>query len=241
MSKSSEESDALLGAEVPQPHDGQRRRFTALGLTALCLGGLGIAGFSRPGHQLLAARPMSDLASTSPLGNIKALVSSDDSSTICVDTSAVALSGYDVVAYFSLSDGDAAVKGSDAYTATFKVCRAFTNTHTRREKERGWVRESIVRILSTPGTMLAHYVSIPPYLLSDFPEGMRSDFLPSPSPLCVQEYTYNFVSEANRDLFLKSPSSYVPQYGGFCAYGISSESWCCVHTKGPTSLLPSRT
>jgi hypothetical protein len=43
---------------------------------------------------------------------------------------------------------------------------------------------------------------------------------------CAQGYTYNFVSEANKKTFLKSPSTYVPQFGGFCSYGISSESWC---------------
>ena len=40
-----------------------------------------------------------------------------------------------------------------------------------------------------------------------------------------QGYTYNFVSEANKKAFLKSPSTYVPQFGGFCSYGISSETW----------------
>lgn len=30
---------------------------------------------------------------------------------------------------------------------------------------------------------------------------------------------YRFASEANRDLFLKDPAKYLPQYGGFCAFG----------------------
>lgn len=34
---------------------------------------------------------------------------------------------------------------------------------------------------------------------------------------------FNFVSERNRDLFLRDPAKYLPQWGGFCAYGISSE------------------
>jgi len=33
------------------------------------------------------------------------------------------------------------------------------------------------------------------------------------------EGTYRFVSEANKQMFLKNPSHYVPQYGGYCAYG----------------------
>lgn len=32
---------------------------------------------------------------------------------------------------------------------------------------------------------------------------------------------YYFSSESNKALFLKSPSQYEPQFGGFCAYGIS--------------------
>lgn len=33
--------------------------------------------------------------------------------------------------------------------------------------------------------------------------------------------TYQFASENNKDLFLKNPSHYEPQFGGFCAYGLS--------------------
>lgn len=32
---------------------------------------------------------------------------------------------------------------------------------------------------------------------------------------------YYFSSESNKALFLKNPSQYEPQFGGFCAYGIS--------------------
>lgn len=31
---------------------------------------------------------------------------------------------------------------------------------------------------------------------------------------------YNFSSQANKDLFLKNPSSYEPQYGGWCAFAM---------------------
>jgi YHS domain-containing protein len=43
------------------------------------------------------------------------------------------------------------------------------------------------------------------------------------SPLITAEYegaTYLFASEEHKGLFLKSPEKYVPQYGGFCAYGV---------------------
>ena len=32
--------------------------------------------------------------------------------------------------------------------------------------------------------------------------------------------TYNFSSQPNKDLFLKNPSSYEPQYGGWCAFAM---------------------
>lgn len=31
---------------------------------------------------------------------------------------------------------------------------------------------------------------------------------------------YNFSSQANKDLFIKNPASYEPQYGGWCAYAM---------------------
>ncbi|MFG0325867.1 MAG: YHS domain-containing (seleno)protein [Phycisphaerales bacterium JB037] len=33
--------------------------------------------------------------------------------------------------------------------------------------------------------------------------------------------TYLFASEDSRDTFLANPDRYAPQYGGFCAYGVS--------------------
>jgi YHS domain-containing protein len=33
--------------------------------------------------------------------------------------------------------------------------------------------------------------------------------------------TYQFSSENNKSLFLKNPTQYEPQFGGFCAYGVS--------------------
>ena len=32
---------------------------------------------------------------------------------------------------------------------------------------------------------------------------------------------YRFVSEANKERFEKSPQRYAPQYGGYCAFGVS--------------------
>jgi YHS domain-containing protein len=34
--------------------------------------------------------------------------------------------------------------------------------------------------------------------------------------------TYNFSSQANKETFLKTPASYEPQYGGWCAYAMGS-------------------
>lgn len=33
---------------------------------------------------------------------------------------------------------------------------------------------------------------------------------------------YQFSSESNKALFLKNPSQYEPQYGGYCAFGMSN-------------------
>lgn len=34
---------------------------------------------------------------------------------------------------------------------------------------------------------------------------------------------YQFSSEKNRDLFKQNPEKYAPQYGGFCAFGVTME------------------
>lgn len=34
--------------------------------------------------------------------------------------------------------------------------------------------------------------------------------------------TYNFSSQTNKDLFLKNPISYEPQYGGWCSYAMGA-------------------
>ena len=33
---------------------------------------------------------------------------------------------------------------------------------------------------------------------------------------------YNFASQADKDLFMKSPASYEPEYGGWCAYAMGN-------------------
>ena len=35
--------------------------------------------------------------------------------------------------------------------------------------------------------------------------------------------TWRFASEGNRELFLSDPGSYIPQYGGHCAWGIKND------------------
>ena len=34
--------------------------------------------------------------------------------------------------------------------------------------------------------------------------------------------TFHFASKANQDAFAANPAKYAPQYGGFCAFGVSS-------------------
>lgn len=51
---------------------------------------------------------------------------------------------------------------------------------------------------------------------------------------------WHFDSMANRDLFIKNPEQYAPQYGGYCAYGVGKggykastlpEAWTIVNQK----------
>lgn len=37
-----------------------------------------------------------------------------------------------------------------------------------------------------------------------------------------QGLTYHFANATNRDLFLKNPAAYEPQYGGWCAYAMGA-------------------
>ncbi|MFZ0596655.1 MAG: YHS domain-containing (seleno)protein, partial [Flavobacterium sp.] len=34
--------------------------------------------------------------------------------------------------------------------------------------------------------------------------------------------TYNFATQADKDLFLKNPAQYEPQYGGWCSYAMGA-------------------
>ena len=51
--------------------------------------------------------------------------------------------------------------------------------------------------------------------------------------------TWQFSSAANRDLFAASPEKYAPQFGGYCAYGVSQnhtaqidpEAWTVIDGK----------
>ncbi len=47
-------------------------------------------------------------------------------------------------------------------------------------------------------------------------------------------YFYYFTSQANKNLFDASPSSYIPQWGGFCAWGVAGE-YCTASTPWPWS------
>lgn len=42
--------------------------------------------------------------------------------------------------------------------------------------------------------------------------------------LVVEGVTYYFSSPANKELFRKSPASYEPQYGGWCAYAMGAKA-----------------
>ena len=85
------------------------------------------------------------------------------------DAPAVALGGFDTVAYFSLPAGAPAVKGVPKY----------------------WTNIALPDASGLGG-----------------------------GPF---EYTLLFSTAANRDAFVASPYQYLPQWGGFCAYGMTHE------------------
>jgi hypothetical protein len=43
--------------------------------------------------------------------------------------------------------------------------------------------------------------------------------------------TYRFASAANRAAFLAEPGTYLPQYGGYCAYGMARGYKAVVETR----------
>ncbi len=51
-------------------------------------------------------------------------------------------------------------------------------------------------------------------------------------------YTFHFATTENRDLFIANPSQYIPQYGGFCSWGIANE-YCPSYTWSADCLGPS--
>jgi YHS domain-containing protein len=59
--------------------------------------------------------------------------------------------------------------------------------------------------------------------------------------------TYRFASEAHKELFLKDPAKYLPEFGGFCAFGTAQgvkvdgdpNVWKIVNNKLYLNLAPS--
>lgn len=48
-------------------------------------------------------------------------------------------------------------------------------------------------------------------------------------------YTFYFSTAANLALFEASPTSYLPQFGGFCSWGVAEEDWWTVDNMGPNA------
>ena len=55
-----------------------------------------------------------------------------------------------------------------------------------------------------------------------------------------KEAKWHFASTSNREMFIKNPEKYAPQYGGYCAYGVGEggykaatvpEAWAIVNQK----------
>lgn len=151
-----EESGPLLGSleETPQ----KESRYSRVVLAALFgVGLIAVAATAWRSHSSTSLLQEQDLQSGAPV--VSKWISDGSGEAQCVSKNSPVLSGYDVVAYFSLDEGADGVQGTEEFTATY------------------------------------------------------------------QEYTFYFSSQDNLNQFEANPSKYAPQWGGFCAYGISSESF----------------
>ena len=56
--------------------------------------------------------------------------------------------------------------------------------------------------------------------------------------MCDITDTFYFASEENRNVFRSNETKYTPQFGGYCAYGISAESqWTSPDALGPNAYV----
>lgn len=53
-----------------------------------------------------------------------------------------------------------------------------------------------------------------------------------------QNFTYNFLTQENKKLFEMNPEKYIPQWGGYCAWGIAGE-YCPKYSWSSDCLGPS--
>lgn len=87
-------------------------------------------------------------------------------------------------------------------------------------------------IYATEGPVLNGYDVVAYFSLDKGSDGVQGS---SDYSTTYQSYTFQFSTAENLEMFESDPKRYLPQWGGFCAYGISEESWWTIDTLGPNA------
>lgn len=160
-----------------------------------------------------------DLALQLRKAGISQVVIAGMSANLCVESHMRDLieEGFEVAI---VSDATAAAKlpGYDGFEAAFVNYRMIASDVWSTDEavaKIGAARGNLVNTSGASGIGLAGFDPV------SFFEG---DTPLNGSPMIRGEHagaTYLFASERNRDRFLANPDRFAPQYGGFCAYGVS--------------------
>jgi len=160
-----------------------------------------------------------DLALQLRKAGIDQIVLAGMSANLCVESHMRNLieEGFEVAV---VSDATAAAKlpGYDGFEAAFVNYRMIASdvwsTNEAVAKIAG-ARGNLVNVSGASGVALAGFDPV---------SFFRSETPLNGSPMIRGEHAgaiYLFASDRNRDRFLADPDRYAPQYGGFCAYGVS--------------------
>lgn len=160
-----------------------------------------------------------DLALQLRKAGIDQVVLAGMSANLCVESHMRSLieEGFEVAV---VSDATAAAKlpGYDGYEAAFVNYRMIASdvwsTEEAVEKIAA-ARGNLVNVSGASGVGLAGFDPV---------SFFERDAPLNGSPMIRADHagaTYLFATERSRETFLADPDRYVPQYGGFCAYGVS--------------------
>lgn len=93
----------------------------------------------------------------------------------------------------------------------------------------GWLLPAAAMAASSDWNVNEHGVAVAGYDVVAYHTQDRAVLGSSNYQQAHDGATFQFSSAENRELFRQSPGSYVPQFGGFCAFGVAKN-----HAKVPT-------